>query len=162
MQKQNLQVGTTGVTLELTAMEGLIMCPHCQKQCKSEGGLKQHIAKSQSCSHEQRKELVATRSLAHGSIQEPPHQDSNQPHFPRRSARVKKRDRDTTDLQANHADPEALQADPGAVEVLLPQANDQDPSALEPDSEPEVTASCLLYTSPSPRDKRQSRMPSSA
>ena len=26
----------------------------------------------------------------------------------------------------------------------------------------EVTKSCLLYTSPSPRDKRQSRMPSSA
>ena len=25
-----------------------------------------------------------------------------------------------------------------------------------------VEASCLLYTSPSPRDKRQSRMPSSA
>ena len=25
-----------------------------------------------------------------------------------------------------------------------------------------VTYSCLLYTSPSPRDKRQSRMPSSA
>ena len=27
---------------------------------------------------------------------------------------------------------------------------------------PEKTYSCLLYTSPSPRDKRQSRMPSSA
>ena len=26
----------------------------------------------------------------------------------------------------------------------------------------EITESCLLYTSPSPRDKRQSRMPSSA
>ena len=25
-----------------------------------------------------------------------------------------------------------------------------------------ITGSCLLYTSPSPRDKRQSRMPSSA
>ena len=29
-------------------------------------------------------------------------------------------------------------------------------------SEIEPIASCLLYTSPSPRDKRQSRMPSSA
>ena len=28
--------------------------------------------------------------------------------------------------------------------------------------EPEGAKSCLLYTSPSPRDKRQSRMPSSA
>ena len=27
---------------------------------------------------------------------------------------------------------------------------------------PEKLVSCLLYTSPSPRDKRQSRMPSSA
>ena len=27
---------------------------------------------------------------------------------------------------------------------------------------PELVVSCLLYTSPSPRDKRQSRMPSSA
>ena len=26
----------------------------------------------------------------------------------------------------------------------------------------EITTACLLYTSPSPRDKRQSRMPSSA
>ena len=30
------------------------------------------------------------------------------------------------------------------------------------DSKTPVTFSCLLYTSPSPRDKRQSRMPSSA
>ena len=28
--------------------------------------------------------------------------------------------------------------------------------------DPEVSTNCLLYTSPSPRDKRQSRMPSSA
>ena len=30
------------------------------------------------------------------------------------------------------------------------------------ESEEEQSANCLLYTSPSPRDKRQSRMPSSA
>ena len=30
------------------------------------------------------------------------------------------------------------------------------------ESEGQETKSCLLYTSPSPRDKRQSRMPSSA
>ena len=29
-------------------------------------------------------------------------------------------------------------------------------------SNPEIFEPCLLYTSPSPRDKRQSRMPSSA
>ena len=32
----------------------------------------------------------------------------------------------------------------------------------EQTSEPAATTTCLLYTSPSPRDKRQSRMPSSA
>ena len=31
-----------------------------------------------------------------------------------------------------------------------------------PQSEADIYYSCLLYTSPSPRDKRQSRMPSSA
>ena len=31
-----------------------------------------------------------------------------------------------------------------------------------PIDEIKIVASCLLYTSPSPRDKRQSRMPSSA
>ena len=35
--------------------------------------------------------------------------------------------------------------------------------AALPDAEVEMTdLACLLYTSPSPRDKRQSRMPSSA
>ena len=33
---------------------------------------------------------------------------------------------------------------------------------LEEEYNPVFTSSCLLYTSPSPRDKRQSRMPSSA
>ena len=36
-----------------------------------------------------------------------------------------------------------------------------DTDTVTPDGAPETTA-CLLYTSPSPRDKRQSRMPSSA
>ena len=34
--------------------------------------------------------------------------------------------------------------------------------AVIPDVLSEQSADCLLYTSPSPRDKRQSRMPSSA
>ena len=33
---------------------------------------------------------------------------------------------------------------------------------VHPDEEGEEGEACLLYTSPSPRDKRQSRMPSSA
>ena len=35
-------------------------------------------------------------------------------------------------------------------------------NALEPEFQALSDAGCLLYTSPSPRDKRQSRMPSSA
>ena len=34
--------------------------------------------------------------------------------------------------------------------------------AAEPNNSDELLEDCLLYTSPSPRDKRQSRMPSSA
>ena len=37
-----------------------------------------------------------------------------------------------------------------------------DDEAIAPASHRTVTRICLLYTSPSPRDKRQSRMPSSA
>ena len=37
-----------------------------------------------------------------------------------------------------------------------------DGAAEEPQDFAAVLAGCLLYTSPSPRDKRQSRMPSSA
>ena len=33
---------------------------------------------------------------------------------------------------------------------------------LKQESNPMANSYCLLYTSPSPRDKRQSRMPSSA
>ena len=45
-------------------------------------------------------------------------------------------------------------------EVMLALCNAQ--LKLSQFDEAEKTASCLLYTSPSPRDKRQSRMPSSA
>ena len=40
---------------------------------------------------------------------------------------------------------------------FIPLMTNEDEEALEKESLP-----CLLYTSPSPRDKRQSRMPSSA
>ena len=39
---------------------------------------------------------------------------------------------------------------------------DSDPSESEDDDADDPSDACLLYTSPSPRDKRQSRMPSSA
>ena len=38
----------------------------------------------------------------------------------------------------------------------------EDAEVQEPVPDPDPPKACLLYTSPSPRDKRQSRMPSSA
>ena len=56
------------------------------------------------------------------------------------------------------------------VRVLLEAGADVNKSATDGDGHTPLTAAsmhgrveaCLLYTSPSPRDKRQSRMPSSA
>ena len=45
--------------------------------------------------------------------------------------------------------------------ILLSEDNDSFLSSETLNTEPEPEP-CLLYTSPSPRDKRQSRMPSSA
>ena len=47
-------------------------------------------------------------------------------------------------------------------EALLRRMERADESGGEADSYQKLRQICLLYTSPSPRDKRQSRMPSSA
>ena len=44
----------------------------------------------------------------------------------------------------------------------IPKKEDGEEDMLDMAFEPKTNSSCLLYTSPSPRDKRQSRMPSSA
>ena len=52
----------------------------------------------------------------------------------------------------------------GKVNVSLENMN-YDPAPASPNNDDEwelQSNACLLYTSPSPRDKRQSRMPSSA
>ena len=54
------------------------------------------------------------------------------------------------------------------MRTLLPIASNSKPgiqgrhNAIEPFADNQIREVCLLYTSPSPRDKRQSRMPSSA
>ena len=51
------------------------------------------------------------------------------------------------------------------IEIIGTYEPRQDPSVIKIDNERAVhwlANGCLLYTSPSPRDKRQSRMPSSA
>ena len=55
---------------------------------------------------------------------------------------------------------EVVSADPSAVPELLPENISEQAKAKALLAE--LDDSCLLYTSPSPRDKRQSRMPSSA
>ena len=59
--------------------------------------------------------------------------------------------------------------DDAAVEDVVTRIKvallDVDPSALDivpEEYDPALLTSCLLYTSPSPRDMRRSRMPSSA
>ena len=69
-------------------------------------------------------------------------------------------------VSATPPEPEGL--DDGSVEALLDAAedilNDVAPSVMQELAEERERSErgCLLYTSPSPRDKRQSRMPSSA
>ena len=71
------------------------------------------------------------------------------------------------------ADSEAVRLDQNRVALLSDTHISADPDRVYPgtkwpgspvkESEHEsVNMACLLYTSPSPRDKRQSRMPSSA
>ena len=55
------------------------------------------------------------------------------------------------------ADPEGLDRDSGADPEGLDGDSGADPEGLDRDS-----GACLLYTSPSPRDRQKSRMPSSA
>ena len=50
----------------------------------------------------------------------------------------------------------------GCVRRLLERDLEQDVPEAEAAVPPAPLGDCLLYTSPSPRDKRQSRMPSSA
>ena len=45
---------------------------------------------------------------------------------------------------------------------LTPQAAEKARALLSQEGRDDLALRCLLYTSPSPRDKRQSRMPSSA
>ena len=60
----------------------------------------------------------------------------------------------------------AMNNNPLAVASLIAAGADVNFRSREDDTAPldaaAITGSCLLYTSPSPRDKRQSRMPSSA
>ena len=64
-------------------------------------------------------------------------------------------------LQADYNERHVIDVEPrddGTVAVVFAMHHDED----EAEAEDEEAVDCLLYTSPSPRDKRQSRMPSSA
>ena len=69
---------------------------------------------------------------------------------------------DLTDIKKLESTLENIIKKNGPIQVLVNNAaNDQRHTTDEVDEE-YWDNSCLLYTSPSPRDKRQSRMPSSA
>ena len=53
------------------------------------------------------------------------------------------------------------EADPAAIDLLFEQL-ENDPSASMATAATPLRDACLLYTSPSPRDRTRSRMPSSA
>ena len=63
-------------------------------------------------------------------------------------------------ITANALNETAIDGSAGTTTVYLPGATAGTHCALKFTADPANT--CLLYTSPSPRDKRQSRMPSSA
>ena len=58
--------------------------------------------------------------------------------------------------------PEGTTVDAFGCEVQQSEGDDEATSEAESFFSGSNTVTCLLYTSPSPRDKRQSRMPSSA
>ena len=67
-------------------------------------------------------------------------------------------DTNTTDINKNKKDIESLQ---GIEPKDYTDEINENTAAIE-NLRNDVSGACLLYTSPSPRDKRQSRMPSSA
>lgn len=110
-------------------MEGLIVCPHCGKGCKSDGGLKQHISRSRNCNLAQKTMLVASRSLRTPTNQQASQSIHYQERFgtgTRRSSRVRNRDNDVTVSDAVPANPWALPNHPEAIEVTNPVADAPD------------------------------------
>ena len=66
-------------------------------------------------------------------------------------------------LERNDVDPMAVDdVVMGCLDNLGPQAGDIARTAWLAAGLPEAVPGCLLYTSPSPRDRQKSRMPSSA
>ena len=67
----------------------------------------------------------------------------------------------TCDSCAAHVK-EALEKVPGVQSALVSYPKGTAQLAIEAGTSSDALTTCLLYTSPSPRDKKQIRMPSSA
>ena len=74
-------------------------------------------------------------------------------------ASVGRQSRSSTSLRGI---PSAIQPGVGKSEHLRLAANLESPFTADPPMDDDLLFGCLLYTSPSPRDQRGSRMPSSA
>ena len=57
-------------------MDVSLVCPHCSKECRTQGGLKQHISKTKACSDKQRLE-VTSRVPRAGHANEDAHHGQN-------------------------------------------------------------------------------------
>ena len=73
-------------------------------------------------------------------------------------ARLKTASESFDNLEVQLADPD-IANDPKKLESIAKERSKLEPLVID---FKKLLYTCLLYTSPSPRDKRQSRMPSSA
>ena len=106
-------------------------CPYCQKVCKSEGGLKQHISKTQACNEAQRKHHIAERSIRRQTDQEAPKLANGQAvnQGSRRSRRLNSLEENLPEPDEEDTDPEAFPpADEGAFDL------DSDPEGYDSDT----------------------------
>ena len=112
-------------------MSAVLACPYCQKVCKSEGGLKQHISKTQACNEAQRKHHIAERSIRRRTDQEAPKLANGQAvnQGSRRSRRLNSLEENLPEPDEEDTDPEAFPpADEGAFDL------DSDPEGYDSDT----------------------------
>ena len=112
------------------------VCPYCGKGCRTQGGLKQHISKTKSCSEKQRLEVSTTVSTAADSNEDAHHGQKRDQNTAgkRRSTRVASR----LESQPDH------DGDAAASETEFPINPDDNQSDSEPDaSDDQASASQL-------------------
>ena len=105
-------------------MSGRCQCPHCGRQFKSEGGLKQHTNKKKECQDAQRREVTSSKRIA--PLTNPEGDEAPKPHYRTRAS----------SLWKNVKPQEAKVTDPGDAPAACdpPRSDFQDraPTDQEP------------------------------